>query len=100
MIMRMKVNRNGMAKYEILYRDESGRTHKRWSDWMRFDGYKIGDSIPVKIVTIPATCGLVSDLIEVNGHPQNHTETFILATAMIGVGTMLIGYKIGKKSTK
>lgn len=95
-IMRSKVHKNGAIKYEILYKDQSGREHTRWSDWMRFDGYQIGDSIPVKIITIPATGGLFSDLLEVNGHPQDRVEPYVLAMVLTGAAALFVGYHIGK----
>jgi hypothetical protein len=96
-VMRMKVhNKSGAVRYEILYKDQSGREHTRWSDWMRFDGYQIGDSIPVKVLTIPATFSLISDLLEVDGHPQNHVEPYVLAMVATGVVALFTGYRIGK----
>lgn len=100
-IMRSKVHASGgSVKYQILYKDNSGREHTRWSDWMRFDGYQIGDSIPVKVLTIPATYGLISDLIEVDSHPQKRIEPYILAMVAAGVGALIAGYNIGKSSKK
>ena len=99
-IMRSKTHKNGAVKYQILYKDNSGREHTRWSNWMRFDGYKIGDSIPVKVLTIPATYGLISDLIEVDSQPQKHVEPYVLAMVAAGIGALVAGYSIGKSSKK
>jgi hypothetical protein len=99
-VMHMKANRrNGMVKYQILYKDNRGREHTRWSDWMRFDGHQVGDGIPVKILTIPATFGIMSTLMEVNGQPQNYAEPHILSMALIGAGAFCLGYYINHKKS-
>ena len=98
-VMRSKTH-NGAVKYQILYKDNSGKEHTRWSDWMRFDGYKIGDSIPVKVLTIPATNGLISDLLEVDNQPQKRVEPYVLALVLTGVGALFAGYCIGKDRNK
>ena len=100
-VMQMKNHKKaGMVKYEILYKDNNGREHTRWSDWMRFDGYKVGDSIPVKVLTLPASFGLMSDLLEVNGHPQDCVAPYALAIVAAGVGALMLGYNIGKTRNK
>ena len=88
--------KTNMVRYEILYKDNNGREHTRWSDWMRFDGYKIGDGIPVKVLTLPASFGLMSDLLEVDGHPQKRIEPYVLAMVAAGIGALIVGYNIGK----
>lgn len=94
-VMRAK-NKAGMVRYQILYKDNYGREHTRWSDWMRFDGYKIGDSIPVKSITIPATFGVVSALLEVDGNPQKHVAPYVVPVVAAGIAALFVGYGIGK----
>ena len=95
-IYKMKVNKEGLVQYEIAYKDCNGKEHRKWSDWMRLDGYKIGDSIPVKTMTVPGTCGLVSVMLEVNKHPQKRMEPYVGAIAITGICALIAGYNIGK----
>jgi hypothetical protein len=98
MIVHAKVdNKSGVVKYNIKYRDAYGREHTQWSDWMRFDGYGLGDSIPVKTVSVPGTCGLITVMTEVNGHPQKPVEPRAIAMMLTCVGSLLVGYHIGRE---
>jgi hypothetical protein len=100
LINKIKMGRNGAVQYEILYRDQWGREHTQWSDWMRFDEYKIGDSIPVKTASVQGTFGLLTYMKEVNGHPQKRVEPYVATMALACVGTLIAGYYIGKGKTK
>lgn len=88
-------NINGFVKYKIAYVDYQGRSYTTWSNWMRDDQYKIGDSIPVKNVSIPSF-GLLNIPLAINNNPQHHEEIYISATVIASIGAMLIGYNIGK----
>jgi hypothetical protein len=88
---------NGSAKYRITYRDYKGREYSAWTDWMRDDGYEIGDSIPVSNLSIPSF-GLLNVPTSVNNHPQHHVEPYVAAMVLAGVGALIAGYNIGKNS--
>jgi hypothetical protein len=99
-ITNTKVHRNGFVKYKILYRDMNDREHTSWSDWMRFDGYQIGDSIPVKYIVLPPTLGICNGLLEVNNHPQNQIQSMIAPVAIASIASLGVGYFIGKCLSK
>ena len=96
----VRVNKNNRVKYEIAYLDRHGKEHKTWSNWMQDDGYKAGDSIPVRSIALPGTFGLYSPLLEVSGVHQNRTEVYAMTTAVVAVGVGLIGYAIGHARKK
>lgn len=93
----IKTNDHGAVRYKIAYRSDSGREHRTWSNWMRNDGYKIGDSIPVKTASVPGTFKLVSVPIEVNRSPQRRVEPYTASLALAATCGLLIGLMIGKE---
>lgn len=95
MIVDMKTNACRMVKYKILYKDYKDRQYAVWSNWMRDDGYRVGDSIPMKNITIPSF-GLLNMPLEVNNHPQKHVEPYIVAMVAAGIAALVCGYNIGK----
>lgn len=96
-IEEMKTNSSGMAKYKIAYRDYRGREYMAWTTWMRDDGYRPGDSIPVNNLSIPSF-GLLNLPLTVNSHPQRYVEPYIAAIVAVGLGAFVAGHTIGKNS--
>ena len=98
-IEEIKVRKNGTVKYKIVYPDYKGRVYSAWTDWMRNDGYEIGDSIPVRNVAIPSF-GLLNIPLSINSNPQKHVEPYVAAMVAAGIGALIAGYQIGKHSKK
>lgn len=88
--------RNELVKYQIAYRDDNGRDRMQWSDWMRDDGYEIGDSIPVKALILP----MMSMLLEVDNTPQSHVDLYSAAIVGMGMFALIAGYFIGKERNR
>lgn len=99
MIEEVRYNRQGFVKYKIIYKDYQDRKFVAWTNWMRDDGLKIGDSIPVKNLAIPSF-GLLNVPVEVNNHPQRYVEPYVAAMVLAGVGALIAGYHIGKSDKK
>lgn len=95
----IRTNVNGLVKYKITYKDYLQREFTAWTSWMRDDGYKIGDSIPVKNLAIPSF-GMLNVPLSVNNHPQNHVELYVAAMVTAGIGALIAGYNIGKNSKR
>ena len=96
-IEQMKARLNGNVKYKIMYRDYQGRTYSAWTTWMRDDGHNVGDSIPVKNVTIPSF-GLLNIPLSIDNNPQRYVEPYVAAMVVAGIGALIAGYHIGKNS--
>ena len=91
----IKTRDDGAVKYKIAYKDYKGRTFTAWTSWMRDDGYRLGDSIPVNNLAIPSF-GLVNVPLAVNNCPQKHVEPYVAAMVLAGIGALIAGYHIGK----
>ena len=94
-----KTRLNGDVKYKIAYRDYQGREYSAWTTWMRDDGYRIGDSIPVRNISVPSF-GLLNIPLAINNHPQRYVEPYVAAMVVAGIGALIAGYNIGKNSKK
>lgn len=92
----IRINKRDRVKYEISYLDKNGKEHKSWSNWMRDNGHKAGDSIPVQSLSIPGTFGFCSILLEVEGIAQQHAETYVATMVVLAIGIGVIGYLVGK----
>ena len=90
-----KNRKDGSVRYKIAYRDYKGRDFSAWTTWMRDDGYKIGDSVPVNNFAIPSF-GMLNIPVAVNNHPQRYVEPYVAAMVLAGIGALIAGYHIGK----
>ena len=95
----MKTRLSGDVKYKIAYRDYKGRVYSAWTIWMRDDGYNVGDSIPVRNVSVPSF-GLLNIPLAVNNHPQRYVEPYVAAMVLAGVGALIAGYNIGRNNKR
>lgn len=93
-IEEMRHNLDGLVKYKIIYRDYKGREFVAWTNWMRDDNYRVGDSIPVKNMAVPSF-GLLNVPLAINNHPQRYVEPYVAAMVLAGIGAMIAGYHIG-----
>ena len=98
-IEEIKIKKNGSVKYKILYRDYDGREYSAWTTCMRDDGYRVGDSITVKNVSVPSF-GLLNVPLAVNNQPQRYVEPYVAAMVVTGIGALIGGYFIGKSCKK
>ncbi len=99
MIEQMKINKCNLVQYQIAFRDDNGNTNKKWTNWMRYDGYEPGNSIPIKILTVNLPVSQLNILLEANNTPQVHYESYVITTVMAGLVALWAGYSAGKNKT-
>lgn len=95
LIEQRKEKSNSQVKYKILYKDYNGKEHKTWTNWMRDDGYKVGDSIPVRSIAVPSF-GLVNLPVAIDNNPQTFLAPYILGVIVGCASTLFLGYQLGK----
>ena len=93
-LVEQRKEHNNLVKYKISYKDSEGKLHSTWTNWMRDDGYKVGDSIPVKSI---APFGRVNIPVAIDCQPQRHIAPYIAALAIVNTCSWVIGYKKGKR---
>jgi len=96
-IEKLKRNEADDVRYLIRYKTEDEKEHLVWSNWMRDDGYKVGDSIAVRgyRVTKLLPFNVTRDI---DRHPQTDHRPLAVALAVFGVGAAVIGFILGRSS--
>lgn len=100
LIEQIKRNEDDEVRYLIRYRTENGKEHTTWSNWMRDDNYKVGDSIAIRTQRVPGTFGLVNVAKDIDRHPQTTNGPLVTALIIASVCAAVAGFVLGKTSKK
>lgn len=91
----VKRHQNGFVKYKIAY-SYNDRVYHRWSSWIKYDGYEVGDSISLKMLHFPSKQAIIRLPIDVNNNPQQYpiATGILIGTACAATG--IVGLVIGR----